>query len=729
MTFATPLPRHPGGSYPGQGMIDTMGPTGTRVGVITRVDELSMKCSVKVITGGGDREEIDLTQAMAGPRSFWGGVPEVNSLVIIGYRPKHKGLSEAVILGYLPVGNKSGLRFDPFTPDDPNNIAPEDRDLYEQVIGRPTRYKRLMLRPGDVGGMSADGSELTLSRDVRMVNRAGDLLELRDAERSLVTQAVHSFSNVSGVCHATGPIRRQGLFLPTDIFQKDDKGQPTKNLRTEKEGYYGTDNLQGMGPGGAGSPARFADASGKVLDAFNNKTFPPVTYTNGKKVFYAAMVPGVCFEDGEGAGAPNTLIEARMSLAHDTDATPEVLGEIDGFTVGSRRPYIEQVFGTVVGNDTTSTKGITQYGQVLKPKIFDDWESTSQGVFELETVDRAPGSGDIGIKTEGAGYLFRMHCTDGAYDDNPFAVAVSKQGKLYLSAPGSRFDRYPMAKNISAEVNLQGALKMFVGAESSSGTSIHLTTAGSIDATLGRDSTTGRAINLTVAGSIVTTYVGNNDETDVCKSENISGNCEKRVAGNDITTIDGAYHMVVNGQIAQSADQMSTNAHSGYSLNTGEWASLVSGKSQYNYALMVMENIIAGGKLSTILAGGCINTVAAGVYTVTAGAGAVSVTAGAGAVSVTAGAAMSMTAGAALSMQAGAAVSVQAAAALSLTAGLAVTVTSSVSVMVTAPIVQLGGPAAVLGVCRGIPAMPPGAPSLDPMTGVPLMGAATIYSM
>jgi len=48
--------------------------------------------------------------------------------------------------------------------------------------------------------------------------------------------------------------------------------------------------------------------------------------------------------------------------------------------------------------------------------------------------------------------------------------------------------------------------------------------------------------------------------------------------------------------------------------------------------------------------------------------------------------------------------------------------------MMTAPLVLIGGPTAVLGVCRGIPTLPPGVPSLDPITGITLLGAITVLS-
>jgi hypothetical protein len=67
-------PRYASGYVPGKEFTDTGEPFGLKLGVITRVDEVEMKADIKVLTGGGDRFEIDLTQAQAGPRSFWGGV-------------------------------------------------------------------------------------------------------------------------------------------------------------------------------------------------------------------------------------------------------------------------------------------------------------------------------------------------------------------------------------------------------------------------------------------------------------------------------------------------------------------------------------------------------------------------------------------------------------------------------------------------------------------------------
>lgn len=269
---------------------------------------------------------------------------------------------------------------------------------------------------------------------------------------------------------------------------------------------------------------------------------------------------------------------------------------------------------------------------------------------------------------------------------------------------------------------------MFIGAESSSGTSIKLTTLGAIEADIGRNSS-GQALKLNFHCSTVTSYDGANDDNNVGKSEDINGNCEKNTRGDDTFTVGGSHYMVVNGMLSQNCDRMNLNSHSGYSLNTGELNMMVSGKTQQTYALEVLENIFTGGKVSTIFAGGSVQNVLAGVYTILAAAGAVSITAGAGAVTLTAGAAMSQTAGAALSQTAGAAMSSTAGLAMSLTAGLAITLTSPLACNLVAPQILLGGPPAVLGVARGIPMMPPGAPSLDYLLGIPLMGGAMVRSI
>jgi hypothetical protein len=724
-------PRRPPGRVPGKDFVDTGDWGGSKIGLITRVDEFNMKCDVKLLTGGGHRMEVDLSQPIAGPRSFWGGVPEVNSLVIIGFRRIHKNLNDAVILGYLPVGNRSGLRFDPFGATAPSEVDPDDQEIYDELVGETIRYKRLLMRPGDVGGMSSDGAELVLSRDVSMTNRAGDLVELRDTERTLVIQALHRAQSEGGVKYLSGPCRRSAFYLPPDIFVAgDDPYESGTLLKDQDDDYYGRDELENAGPGVRGGTYKFAGADGEINPIFNDYTeFPPVTYASGQRVHYPPTHrPDLSLEDPDSPA--DAFTENRMELSHSSDLVQEVLEQVDGFSVDRRPPYIERVYGTIVGNDMTSSRGQRQYGKVLKPKVFSDFTKHAVGKFALSEIDRV--NQDEGDTSAGA-YLFRIRPPRGK-GDNHFVMAVTKEGKAVVNIPASATDDYASgASNISAECNLKGALKMFIGASTPDRVSAHITMEGGLHLDIGRDNL-GNVITTNFKGAVRQTFTGNPNEDDSARFTEIIGEERKSVSGAERKTINGAKHTSVSGMSQEQCDRKLINAFSGMTVNCGEQNQLVSGKSQFNYALQVLKTIAAGGEIETILAGGKITTIAAGAqaltvaagaatttvpggaYTVTVGSGAVTAQTGAGAVTLSTGSgAMAMSAGAG---------------AVAITAGLALNLTAAAMVNILGATVILSGGAVpgTWGVSRGVPMMPPGAPSLCWITSLPVMGAALTLS-
>jgi len=649
----------------------------------------------------------------------------------LAYRQRKRKVFEPMVLTYIPVGNKGGMRFDPWSPTDPKDVPtdPAARETYDKFIGRTIRQKKMKLKPGNVGGMSSDGAEFLLAKDVRMTNRAGDLIELRDAERTLVTQAIHRFDSTAGCVYYSGPVRRGEMYLPSDIFSKG------RTLKTEKDRYFGADELKALGPGDPGSPTKFANSDGVVLDFFNDfATYPPTTYSNGKKVFYPSTVFGTSIEDGEnGAGFPFT--EDRMEMIHDTDLIQDVLHEIDGFSLVSpgsiarRRVYIERVYGTVIGNDAHSSQGMRVYGKVVRPELWSAFRADGEGTFAMGEVERAA-KGDTETLTAAAAFLFRIWCPYGASDDNAFSVAIEKQGKVYLHVPKPTSERYLDDSGVSMEANLLGALKLYIGASNNNNTSIQASLAGGIVADIGRNKDTGNCLDLTFHGSVNSTYSGIDGEVGYAKFDNIQASYGIATGGDMIESIGGAKITTVNGGLTQQADRMSIQVFQGLGMNLGQLDVLVAQKSQYNYALGVLETVVAIGKVTTVLLGGQITTIAAGGeltnigaggsvtnvgaggYVVNVAGGVVSLAAAAGAVTLTAGLAMSMTAG--LTM--------------SLTAGLGIVISAPGFVSITSPLITLGGPSAVLGVCRGIPSLPPGTPTLDLITGTPLFGALLVLS-
>lgn len=717
--------RQPYGTIPGKDFEsgDNASFLGLKIGILTRVDPQHMKGDLKMLQGSEERFEVDLTQAMAGPRSFLGGVPEVNSLVLVGYRRVHKQLFDAVIVAYIPTGNMSGLRFDPFATVDPSEVAPNDQGDSEKLFGPSIRYKRISGQPGDIMGMSSSGAEMLLSSDVRFFNRAGDSIFLRDVDRTLITQSIHTVTSDSAAYTFSGGIRRGAMNLPRDIFQKDGR-----TLKTEEFRYFGRDEMSAAGVGSS----TFADKNGKVLDRINEDTeFPTLTFANGREVFYASANQATNFEDVLSGGSGRAFTERRMEIRHDTDLQQEVLEEIDGFSIDRPRAYIEQVFGTVVGNDAFSTMGQRQYGRVLKPKLFEDFDQTAApSGFQMEEAARPPSVALDEAMNMAAAYYFAISPPQSA-SKNKFAVAISKQGKLFANLPGSTVENQA-TNNISAEIACEGALKMRLGAATPDRTSLHLTTAGGIFLDCGSNAE-GQAIVTKFRSSVRTSYQGVPDVDDTARSAEITGNDETFISGNDSQVVNGAYVKKVNGGYSLQASRVNVNGLAGYTGNYGELNILVSGKSQCQYALQYLETIALGGKISTILAGASLQTLLAGAYTtnVVAGAttflnpaGAYSVTVGTGAISLTtaAGAVTLSTAAGALSLAA-------AGGAVAITAGLAINLTSPVLISFLSPQVLLGGPAAVLGIARGIPMCPPGTPSLDWITGLPLQGSAMMRSL
>jgi hypothetical protein len=518
--------------------------------------------------------------------------------------------------------------------------------------------------------------------------------------------------------------------LPLEIFLKDpETSEITNKVKGQDARYFGQDDLALAGI----SPSTFINPeTSVVLDRINNSDeFPPVTFSNGRQAFYASSNPATNFEDGLKGGSLRAFTERRMEVRHDSDLEQEVLEEIDGFGVDRPRAYIEQVFGTVVGNDPFSTLGQRQYGRVLKPKLFDDFDQTSKAMgLSLEECLRPPSTSVDEALTMAASYFFRISPPRSA-SKNTFGVAVSKQGKLFLNVPGSSSENY-QAKNVSAEVNMEGALKMFLGAMTPDRYSLHLTCEGGVFLDIGSNAE-GECITTNFRGAIKNIFKGGgNSVDDVAHSVDVQGNTETHVGGTDIQVVKGSYQKTVDGAYAVKSSTVNLHGLNGFNGNFGGWNTLVAGKTQNYYAAIYQETVALGGKICTVLAGGHMETILAGakVTTVTAGActvncpaGAYTVTVGTGAIGITTGSgAITLSTGAgAIAITAGGG-------AVSITAGLGMVLTASTVITLTAPQILLGGPTAVFGVVRGLPSNPPGTPSLDYTTGAPIQGSASVMS-
>jgi hypothetical protein len=352
--------------------------------------------------------------------------------------------------------------------------------------------------------------------------------------------------------------------------------------------------LEGLGPGNLGDPTKYCNTSGVVNAFFNQGSnlqdgngfvseFPPVTYSNQRKVFLASSSANANPESPLTPG--DIYTEHRIEIKHNTDLVQEVLDEIDGFNVDVVQPggggssYIEHVMGTVVGNDPHSTDGMATYGRVLKPTLFDSWSTPSPGVFKLIETNRSTMVADTEVNFEAGAYLFRITPPEANSEDDVFAACISKQGKVYLQIPGSvREDTYDGTKNVSVEAEFGGGIKARIGKEALTGESVRVFCEGSIHFEVGADAR-GKGFTPVYHCSVDATYLGGNDNDNNALSESIQGNARRAVTGDDVHTVNGSSHLIVDGQITVQGTRVLINGISGYTLNAEEENKLIAGKT------------------------------------------------------------------------------------------------------------------------------------------------------
>jgi hypothetical protein len=352
----------------------------------------------------------------------------------------------------------------------------------------------------------------------------------------------------------------------------------------------------------------------------------------------------------------------------------------------------------------------------------------NQGKMTFEEVVRGQ-NGDLDVNTAAGAYLLNILGPVSKDDNVPFSVAVQKQGKLLVQIPKPSNEFYnDNVKGISADLNVLGAIKLYAGASTPTATSMYAKFEGGIKAEIGRNSDTGNSIDVTYLGPVNAQFVGAADENGNGAVTQIAGGFALSSTGDHKHDVGGSVFVTANGAMTHQADKIIHTAPSGYTLSSGGFQQTNMGLTMLTYAMLKTENIAAGGEVKTIAAGSALEAIAAGAKTVTVGAGPISMTAGA-AMTQTAGAAMSQTAGGALTTSAGGAISQTAGAAFTMTAGAVMTQTAPAGIILNSVNIQFGGPAAVLGVVRATPAMPPGAPTLDYITGLPLLGSAMVRSV
>jgi hypothetical protein len=207
--------------------------------------------------------------------------------------------------------------------------------------------------------------------------------------------------------------------------------------------------------------AGFIDSDGKVdaiiPDGAAESIFKTDTVYGGKP-FYRVSKPNTQgeVENAVEEASTDALTEYRIEVSHTADGSLPVTEQTDGFdadrlpgeganAISSNAPYIEVVYGSVVGNDFFSEEGKNSYGVPLKPVIFDSDGARKAG---MEVFNGAP------IHEHAATLLsITPPAALGASDSVPTFVSFTKGGALKSFINGAKSNAIELACNGPIVVN------------------------------------------------------------------------------------------------------------------------------------------------------------------------------------------------------------------------------------------------------------------------------------
>lgn len=140
-------------------------------------------------------QNVTIAQPFAGPSSFISGMPEIGSVVLIGIMENF-----SYLIGYLPAYV--------YALDQKHVKLWPDKSLQKS---NHRYYRHRELRPGEINIGSAEGSELFLSFDAQLENAGGDILKIRDSDRSIIQTSINNYVFNSGIWKSSGIIQRPAL--------------------------------------------------------------------------------------------------------------------------------------------------------------------------------------------------------------------------------------------------------------------------------------------------------------------------------------------------------------------------------------------------------------------------------------------------------------------------------------------------------------------------------------
>jgi hypothetical protein len=559
------------------------------------------------------RVPVPITYPGAGARRFLGSMPEEGDIAVVGFMNyESDGQSPApIILSWLIPGISSGydwMMTQPFAPDE----FPLDskNSMFTRGVYNKVRHKLRHMNPGDVVASSSKGSDMILNEDVQLSNRRGNEIIIRDSDQSIIERACQKFTVLSGVRVYSGMVQRDAAIVPSTMFS-DGVEWDTLNLSDPESGDLYTDqqlekskrrlkdelyphpvfdrrgddgklyesNVSGLIYSPSSDPYSILQRSLSINDKYllsDDKSRPTAVY-GGKYINRISTSSSGNGKPLNGLLSGVSYTEYRLEINHTSDGTLPVSEQTDGFDAdrlpdsvpnGSslsspKKPFIEQVMGTVVGNDPFSVKGRSVYGLPLTPVIF----NSSGGV--TPSMESAIGL-DIG---DHAATLFSISPQTPNGGRNSFS-SYTKDGRLFSYISGNKSKQY------SAEIALLSGLKV------SSGGKIVLEAENGFEFNSGKGKGDNYGLNLGSTSGAVKVYGGGTSTDGPSNNPSLflEGKDNVRIKSGKSVLIDTSdISTVSSNNLMKSKNGIGIIAGEGVTVTSKVYNQVTSGKASYGF--------------------------------------------------------------------------------------------------------------------------------------------------
>lgn len=686
-------------------------------GRIVSVDVETMVCTIRYDTGSGEHHDVPIpASGGSGPRCWAGMIPEPGSKVVLGWYQYGQRLFKPQILQFLTSGVFPAREYETFSSADPAMAkaafdALPELDDDPGIFLRPIRLKLRKAYPGDYLVTTSSGSDLIMDRDVYFVNRSGVDFRLRDADQTAVLQTINSFESNAAGYFKRGLIRRNAFNLLPDLGFDEETNSFTRD--TNPDAF---DKLVEFGLLKDDGTTNFPEDADTL--------YPYDVTPDGIRVSF--IHHGEFQEQFSGQNRPaDCYVEDRVELRHTSTGVMEVTEEGDGFQTEAFSPFIEEVRGTVVGNDPFTDVGRSLYKRILSMSLFDQPDvAWNPGIkpkfFSVDQTTRANKDAD----TKALAKLLRIRCTG---NNNQLVFGITKEGRVFAHIPASTGNT-PDEKGKSIDLFTAGKIRAAIGIDAQDSRSADISFAGGIRLDIGRDSN-GNSIDVNYSGPVKQTFGGNNQQ-GFARQEIVGGSTYEAISAEKFVSVQGGSTEIIGGGKTIESERINNNVGTGgYNLKSlGPVAETILNKKDYKIALLQNE-IYALGRTSLSLSGSYSETMLAGVITRTVTAGNLSDTVATGNYSQTVGAGnMSMSVGAgnlSVSVGAGNLSLVTGAGSATLGSTIITNIVSSAIVQIVAPVTKIGA-IPLGGVMIGLPGPP--VIYTDPITGIPGRGLPTVLA-